>query len=68
MRSLMLWLKFKVTLIFSSDMLKTIGICKSDIGPIKTPHTQLLINERLEISSLLLDQFNSVFTSPLLPI
>ena len=42
-------------------MLK-ISICKSDIGPIKK-HTQLLVNERLEICSLLLDQFNSVITS-----
>ena len=41
------------------------SICKSDIGPIKNPHTQLLVNERLEICSLLLDQFNSVFTSPI---
>ena len=44
---------------------KKIGICKSDIGPIKNPHTQLLVNERIEICSLLLDQFNSVFTSPI---
>ena len=36
-----------------------------DIGPIKNPHTQLLVNERLEICSLLLDQFNSIFTSPI---
>ena len=40
-------------------------ICKSDIGPIINPHTQLLVNERLEICSLLLDQLNSVFTSPI---
>ena len=44
---------------------KKISICKSDIGPIKKQHTQLLVNERLEICSLLLDQFNSVFTSPI---
>ena len=31
----------------------------------KKTHTQLLVNERLEICSLLLDQFNSVFTSPI---
>ena len=42
---------------------KKISICKNDIGPIKIPHTQLLVNERFEICSLLLDQFNSVFTS-----
>ena len=41
------------------------SICKSDVGPIINPHTQLLVNERLEICSLLLDQFNSVFTSPI---
>ena len=40
-------------------------ICKSDIGHIKKKHTQLLVNERIEICSLLLDQFNSVFTSPI---
>ena len=44
---------------------KKFSICKSDIGPIKKKHTQLLGNERLEICSLLLDQFNSVFTSPI---
>ena len=44
---------------------KKISICMSDIGSIKNPHTQLLVNERLEICSLLLDQFNSVFTSPI---
>ena len=44
---------------------KKIYICKSDIGPIRKTHTQLLVNERLEICSLLLDQFNSVFTSPI---
>ena len=38
-------------------------ICKSDIGPIKPPPPQLLVNERLEVC--LLDQFNSVFTSPI---
>ena len=37
----------------------------SDIRPIKNTHTQLLVNERLEICSLLLDQFKSVFTSPI---
>ena len=44
---------------------KKITICKSDIGPIKKTHTQLLVNERLAICSLLLDQFNSVLTSPI---
>ena len=44
------------------------SICKSNIGPIKNPHTQLLVNEKLEICSLLLDQFNSVFTSPIINI
>ena len=44
---------------------KKFSICKSDIGPIKKKHTQLLVNERLEICSLLLVQFNSVFTSPI---
>ena len=33
--------------------IKKFSICKSDIGHIKTPHTQLLVNERLEICSLL---------------
>ena len=40
--------KLKVTLIFSSDMLKKNCICKSDIGTIKKTK-QLLVNERLEI-------------------
>ena len=44
---------------------KEVSMCKSDIGPIKKEHTQLLVNERLEICFLLLDQFNSVFTSPI---
>ena len=65
MRSLLLWLKLKVTQIFSSDMLIFFSICKSDIGPIKNVHTQFLVNKRFEICSLLLDQFNSVFTSPI---
>ena len=42
---------------------KKSSIYRSDIGPIKNPHTELLVNERLEICSLLLDQFNSVFIS-----
>ena len=34
------------------------------MGPILTLHTQLVVNERLNICSLLiLDQFNSVYTS-----
>ena len=45
-------------------MLKKNSICNSDIGPIKKKK-KLLVNERLEICSLLLDQFNSVFTSPI---
>ena len=36
----------------------------SDNVPILNPQTQLLVNERLDICSLLLDRFNSVFTSP----
>ena len=48
------------------DMLKN-SICKSDIGPTINPQSQLLVNEKLEICSLLLDQFNSV-SPPLLPI
>ena len=39
------------------------SICRSNIGPHLYPHTQLLVNERLEICYLLLDQFNSVFNS-----
>ena len=35
------------------------------LGLSKKTHTQLLVNESLEICSLLLDQFNSVFTSPI---
>ena len=35
---------------------------KSDIGSILNPPTQLLVNEMLEICSLLFDQFKSVFT------
>ena len=42
---------------------KQFSIHKSDIGPIKKK--KLLVNERFEICSLLLDQFNSVFTSPI---
>ena len=37
------------------------SICRSDIGPLLNPRTQLLVNERLEMYSLLLDQ---CFTSP----
>ena len=39
------------------------SICKSDIGPTINPHTQLLVNERLEICFLLLDQFTSPITN-----
>ena len=63
MRSLLLWLKLSDP-IFSSDMLKKI-VSVRVILDIINPHTQLLVNERLEICSLLLDQFNSVFTSPI---
>ena len=65
MRSLLLWLKLKVIPIFSSDMLKTVVSVRVILGLSKKKHTQLLINERFEICSLLLDQFNSVFTSPI---
>ena len=57
--------KIKSDPIFFFRYAKKISICMSDIGPIKNPHTQLLVNERLEICSLLLDQFNSLFTSPI---
>ena len=63
MRNLELWLKLKVTQINSSDMLKN-SICNRNIGPLLNPNTHLLTNDRLEMCSLLLDQFNSVFTSP----
>ena len=62
MRSLLLWLRFKVTPIFFFRYAKKC-ICESDIGSILNPHSQLLVNERLEICSLLFDQFNNVFTS-----
>ena len=64
MRSLLLWLKFKVIPIFSSDMLKKIVSVRVILG-LSKKHTQLLVNKRLEICSLLLDQFNNVFTSPI---
>ena len=44
-------------------MLKN-SICNRDIGPLLNPNTHLQTNDRLEMCSLLLDQFNSVFTSP----
>ena len=56
--------KIKSDLIFFIRYANKFSICKSDIGPILNPHTQLLVNERHDIYSLLLDQFNSVFTSP----
>ena len=65
MRSLLLWLKLKVIPIFSLDMLKNLVSVRVILGLSKKTHTQLLVNERLEICSLLLDQFNSVFTSPI---
>ena len=65
MRSLLLWLKLKVIPIFSSDMLKKIVYVRVILALSTKKHTQLLGNERLEICSLLLDQFNSVFTSPI---
>ena len=40
------------------------SICNLNIGPLLNPNTHLLTNDRLEMCSLLLDQFNSVFTSP----
>ena len=65
MRSGLLWLKLKVIPIFFFRYDKKIISVRLIFGPIKHPHTQLLVNERLEICSLLLDQFNSVFTSPI---
>ena len=56
--------KIKSDPIFFIRYTKKISICTSDIGHIKK-HTQLLVNERLEICSLLLEQFNNVFTSPI---
>ena len=64
MRCQLLWLKLKVTPIFSSDMLKKIVSVRVILG-LSKKNTQLLVNERLELCSLLLDQFNSVFTSPI---
>ena len=56
--------KLKVTQMISSDMLKKYSICNRDIGPLLNPNTHLLTNDRPEMCSLLLNQFNSVFTSP----
>ena len=53
-----------MTPIFSSDMLKN-SICKNDIGPIKNPHTQLLVNERFEICSLLFRSVQQCFHLPI---
>ena len=63
MRSQLLWLKLGDPNFFFRYAKKN-SICNSDIVPIINPHTQLQVNERLDICSLLLDQFNSVFTSP----
>ena len=52
-----------MTQIISSDMLKN-SICKRDIGPLLNPNTHLLTNDRLEMCSLLLHKFNSVFYFP----
>ena len=61
MRSLLLWLKLKVIPIFSSDMLKKI-VSVRVILALSKKNTH---NYWFEICSLLLDQFNSDFTSPI---
>ena len=40
------------------------SICNRDIGPLLNPNTHFLTNDRLEMCSLLLHQFNSIFTFP----
>ena len=40
---------------------KKFSICKSSICPILNPKSLLLTNDKSEMGSLLLDQFNSVF-------
>jgi len=44
---------------------KRFSICKSDIGPLLNPQSQVLSDDKLEMCRILMDQFNSVFTTPL---
>ena len=43
---------------------KKSSICKTDIGPLKNVQTNCLTHDKLEICKLLLDHFDSVFTTP----
>ena len=43
---------------------KKSSICKTDIGPLKIVQTNCLTHDKLEMCKLLLDHFDSVFTTP----
>ena len=43
---------------------KKSSICKTDIGPLKNVQTNCLTHDKLEMCKLLLDHFDSVFTTP----
>ena len=43
---------------------KKSSICKTDIGPLRNVQTDCLTDDKLEMCKLLLDHFDSVFTTP----
>ena len=43
---------------------KKFSICTKTIGPLLHPVTHMLTNNKTEMCTILLDQFNSVFSTP----
>ena len=43
---------------------KNFSICTTAIAPVLLPHTHLLTDDKTEMCTILLDQFNSVFSTP----
>ena len=44
---------------------KRFSLCASEIGPLYDKKRNLLTSDKLEMCAILLEQFNSVFTTPL---
>ena len=56
--------KIKVDLKYFFRFAKKSSICKTDIGPLRNAQTNCLTDDKHEMCKLLLDHFDSVFTTP----
>ena len=56
--------KIKVDPKYFFRFAKKYSICKTDIGPLRNVQTNCLTDDKHEMCKLLLDHFDSVFTTP----